>query len=59
MNLDESGKMKSIVHTLLPSRLDEDNLKKWLEEPAEYFLPPAAFSRVDTQTMNVCVFHCI
>lgn len=57
MNMDENGKMRSIVHTLLPARLDEDNLKKWLEEPAEYFLPPAAFSRVDTQTMNTYMYR--
>ncbi|KAK9510096.1 hypothetical protein O3M35_004952 [Rhynocoris fuscipes] len=55
--LEENGKMKSICHTLLPPRIDGDHLNKWLEEPAEYFLPPAVFSRVDTQTLNSYMYR--
>ncbi|XP_014253309.1 general transcription factor 3C polypeptide 5 [Cimex lectularius] len=49
MLTNEKGEMVDITSTLLPSRVDGENLKAWLDAPAEYFLPPAVFSRVDSQ----------
>ncbi|KAL1124661.1 hypothetical protein AAG570_001285 [Ranatra chinensis] len=52
MEIGENGKMESLRHTLIPSRVDGDHILKWLEEPCKYFLPPAAFSRIDSMSNN-------
>lgn len=57
MLTDKNGKMENICETILPNEVDGDRLKTWLESPAELFLSPAAFSRIDTQSLNVqCLY---
>lgn len=53
----DSGQMENICDTILPTEIDGSKLKAWLESPASYFLPPAAFSRIDTQSLNSYMFR--
>ena len=50
------GSTENITESLLPRRVDEQHLKNWIERPASYFLPPVAFSRIDTQSLNVIIY---
>ncbi|KAF6211179.1 hypothetical protein GE061_014294 [Apolygus lucorum] len=54
---DEDGRMRDISSTLIPDRLDGDSLQKWVDGPANYFLPPAAFSRIDSQSLNTYMYR--
>lgn len=51
------GRLEDISESLLPKRVDGDHLRQWLGSPASYFLPPAAFSRIDSQSLNVVSFY--
>ena len=49
--MNSEGIMEDISHTIMPNSLE--NIQDWINEPTEYFLPPAAFSRVDSMSLNV------
>ncbi|CAH1391876.1 unnamed protein product [Nezara viridula] len=51
------GCLEDISESLLPKRVDGDHLRQWLGSPASYFLPPAAFSRIDSQSLNTYMFR--
>lgn len=53
---DDKGVMRDVTRSLLPLKIDGDNFKNWIDEPAEYFLPPAVFCRIDSQSLNVSRF---
>ncbi|BES89302.1 RNA polymerase III transcription factor (TF)IIIC subunit [Nesidiocoris tenuis] len=54
---DDKGVMRDVTRSLLPLKIDGDNFKNWIDEPAEYFLPPAVFCRIDSQSLNTYMYR--